>query len=414
MARQLKPLFVCLFFLFYNTITILLYPALLMFYIIRVCRGKDTLYSFWHKMGFNSIFSLFSHYDIWLHAASVGEIKSLEFILEQHKDKKILITTTTVKSRDIVLGYKKPLITHKFLPFDILPILIIFFIKNLCKNIIIAESEVWPNFYLVLRLFKKNTLLFNARFSKRSQEKWRKYAPMFRFIISSCKCVIAQSQSSYTFVKEFHPNTQYFGNLKMLNLHPITKIDETISKFIQHSQKPILCIASTHEGEDELIIKAIKDLNGYNLIYVPRHPHRAKDISKLLFEHGITNELYSSFTSQSCIVIDRVGILFDILSCSKTVIFGGSFLSHLKGHNIMEAAYFECNIITGYFVETFAEIIDEMKQDNAIVQCDSLKITESIKYCEENNIGVNAKSFIEKSIPDTKQITREINTFLDI
>lgn len=400
--------------LLYNLLLCLTFPAILIFYIYRVVRGKDTWLSFSQKFGLYFFCSSIKKYDLWFHAASVGEVKSLGFILEQFTSKSILITTTTIKSKEIVDGYRKANITHRFLPVDFPLFYLLFMWKNRVKTIIIAESEIWPNFYFLLGILQKKVILFNARVSLSSQQKWQKFGSILKGILKSCKCIIAQSKSSYAFLSNFHPNVQYFGDLKLLNLNGVKKHNEKIASFCS-SGRPILCVASTHEGEDVHIIKALSCFKKYGIIYVSRHPHRVHDIAKILDECNITHEMYSKFENRNteCLLVDEIGILVNCLASSEVVIFGGSFLPHLKGHNLMEAAQFGCKIITGKFVETFAEIIDDMRKEEGIIQCDCNDIKNVIALVESNdNLGKNAKIFIDKIKPRKEEILAYIGAML--
>lgn len=393
------------FLLVYNIFLLCSLPLVITYYIIRVFKKKDNLSSFLQKFGLYFCTSSVKKYDIWFHAASVGEVKSLEFILKKYASKQILITTTTLKSKEVVDGYQNANIKHHFLPLDFPPFYLLFLFKNRCKTVVIAESEIWPNFYVLLRLFGKKVTMFNARASGGTQKKWLKFGNILRKILKTCSVIIAQSRNSYDFFQKFHHNVQYFGNLKFLNLNGMTKQDTKIITFCKEKSS-IICVASTHEGEDLPIIKAISDYKG-SIIYISRHPHRVHDIAKILQEYKITYEMYSKFTGKQvqCLLIDEIGLMLDCLSHSKITIFGGSFLPHLKGHNIMEAAQFGCKIITGRFVETFAEVINEMKEKQAIIQCDVENINSVITAALQNeSLGKNAKTYVSDIKPDITKI----------
>ncbi len=396
----------------YNIILIIVWPFIVIQYLCRLATKKDTPLSFCHKLGIHMIFSPFRKYDIWFHAASVGEVKSLEFILNVYSSKKILITTTTVKSREIVLSYQNINITHQFLPLDFPILHILFFIKNRCKCVVIAESEIWPNFYLFLKIFHKKVMLFNARISKKSQERWNKFPNLLRQILSSCSSITAQSCTTQKFLQKFYPSVQYFGNLKILNLLEDYKKSHIVARFASESPNPILCVASTHEGEDELIIAEIASLTQYNVIYVPRHPCRAKTISNLLNTHNVSHSFLSNYRpNMQCLLVDEIGLLMDILSYSKIAIYGGSFLPHLKGHNVLEASRFSCGIITGHYTETFDEIVKEMKRSKAIIQCNANELPESILHASK--IGENALQYIENAMPNSNKIISFFEDFIN-
>lgn len=402
-----------LLFFVYNFLLLALFPIILVYYIKRLIQKKESVSSFIQKFDFKC-FEKPQKYDIWLHAASVGELKSLDFIIQKYlsKNRKILITTATLKSKEIALQYKNSLITHKFLPLDFLFFHTIFFLKHRVKNIIITESEIWPNLFFLMRILKKKSILFNARISKNSQKKWKYFSSLLRFSLKSFLKINAQSIDSQKFLQKYYPNIEYFGNIKMLNLmQGNLQINKTIKKF-SHTNKPIMCIASTHIGEDEGIINAISLFkNEYNFLYLPRHPHRAKEISIILESNNISYSLLSSFEDgKNCLIIDEIGLLVQALSLSNIAIYGGSFLPHLKGHNILEAGQFGCKIITGQFTETFDEIINPMLEANAIIQTDLENLQNAIKKIIGNEkIGKNAQDYIIQNMPIIENIYKFLN-----
>jgi 3-deoxy-D-manno-octulosonic-acid transferase len=185
-------------------------------------------------------------------------------------------------------------------------------------------------------------------------------------------------------------------------------------KIVKFPTKKVICVVSTHEGEDEIIIKQIMHFQEqFDIIYCPRHPHRANDISKILLKNGISNAIFSNPHHKSgCLIVDQIGLLDSVFSVAEIAIYGGSFLPHLKGHNIMEPAVYGCKIITGNFVETFAEVIDEMKIHNAIIQCNASEIRISIEGLLSSSrlqdVGMNAKNYIANNMPNIQQILEKL------
>jgi 3-deoxy-D-manno-octulosonic-acid transferase len=348
-------------------------------------------------------------FDIHLHASSVGEMKSLDFIIKNYisEKKNILITTSTLKSTVIVQEYDKKYVTHKFYPLDFLPFQIVFLWKYYAKKIILVDSEIWPNFFVVARLFNRKITIFNARISQKSRKMWNNFEELLKFLLKSIKLILPQSVDDKDFFNKFHENVQYFGNLKMINLQNSQANDcnAIIKKFCEN--KKIICIISTHEGEDEeIILQIIPFLQDFHLIYCPRHTNRSQYISNLLNKYQISNSLLSNFyDDKKCLVVNEVGLLNSVFSFANIVIMAGSFLPSLKGHNIMEPASFGCKIITGNYVETFKEIVDEMIEENAILQCDIGKLSEVISIAQENDeLGLNAKMYISKNMPNKSEI----------
>ncbi len=420
-------LVVLFYFVIYNIIFFDIFPIIFCFFLFRLYKKKDTIASFSDKFCIKFFYKIFlpsKHYEVWFHAASVGELRSLDFLIKKNirEKKRILITTTTIKSAEIAQKYDARYVNYNFLPLDLLLFQILFFLKNRTKKIIIADSEIWINFFTVARIFNVRIILFNARISRSSQARWQIFPQLLKFILQSVDIIMPQSISERDFFAKFHHNIRYFGNLKMLNLNTDKNftLNEIISDFSHNIDengekrlKKILCVISTHEGEDESIITTISNFqNQFDIIYSPRHQHRCQNISNILHKSGISNALFSNMTDKNdvnngkkCLIIDSIGMLDHIFSVSEIAIFGGAFLPHLKGHNIMEPAAFACKIITGNYVETFDEIVREMLKKNAILQCDLENLANAINNAAANGeMGQNAKEYIAQSMTNMQQV----------
>ena len=126
---------------------------------------------------------------IWFHGSSVGEILSIIPIIENlEKDKsvnKVLLTTSTLSSSNILKKFKFKKIIHQFFPIDNN-----YFSKKFLdywkpNAIFFIESEIWPNFLINIKQKKIPLILLNARITKRSFKKWKKI-PQFSKIIFEC------------------------------------------------------------------------------------------------------------------------------------------------------------------------------------------------------------------------------------
>lgn len=398
----------CIIFV-YNALFVALLPAQVLLFAKRIYKNKDNGSSIKQRFVISYIFSKKKQYDIWLHAASVGEIKSMDFIIKKHLElgHKILITTGTITSKQIITHYNNPNITHRFTPLDFIPFILFFLYKHKVHNIIITESEIWPSMFYTFMLLKMNITLLNADISLKSQRRWNKCRFALSGLLSACKIITTQNQVTAIFLQKFHNNTHYLGNMKLLNLDSKYKPqNNTIINFCQ-SNLPIITIASTHHGEDESIIQAIAEYRTkYKFVYVPRHFDRASDITKFFNKYNITYSALSVYQKdKECLLIDSIGNLIDALYFSKIAIYGGSFLPHLSGHNVLEAGIFKTSIIIGPFVETFQEIITELKELNAIIQTDLENISNAITAAESNSeMGEKVYNYIHDHKPDLDKI----------
>ena len=212
------------------------------------------------------------------------------------------------------------------------------------------EAEFW---YLLFALAKKRgakTLLINARMSDRSFHKYERMAWLYRKIFAQIDEVYAQSQIDKERLEKLGAkNISVIGNIKL------AKIPKVFKKLYK-PKALVVCGASTHPGEEELILKAFVALKEKEptakLVLVPRHPERFQEVSALV-ESCADEEHYSwhnysdseAFNSD-IIVVDVLGELVNIYSISDVVILGGAF-AKIGGHNAAEAAQFGCKIISG-------------------------------------------------------------------
>jgi len=212
------------------------------------------------------------------------------------------------------------------------------------------EAEFW---YLLFALAQKKgakTLLINARMSDRSFYKYKRMAWLYRKIFAHIDEVYAQSQIDKERLEELGAtNVQVIGNIKLANIAPI-------SKKLSKPKALLVCGASTHEGEEGLILKAFATLKEEDptakLVVVPRHPERFKKVSLMVEafakKHHYSWHNYSeneAFNSD-VVVANILGELVNIYAISDVVILGGAF-AKVGGHNAAEAAQFGCKIISG-------------------------------------------------------------------
>ena len=118
----------------------------------------------------------------------------------------------------------------------------------------------------------------------------------------------------------------------------------------------VVCGASTHEGEESLIIEAFLTLKteqaDAKLILVPRHPERfdkvALMIASMIQASELTWQRYSEneVMQNDIVLVDTLGELVNMYTISDIVILGGAF-EPIGGHNAAEAAQFGCKIISG-------------------------------------------------------------------
>jgi len=304
---------------------------------------------------------------IYFHSCSFGEAKAIKPLVDALPQELLRMTSTTQTGFEAIQSYTKQ---SRYLPFE--PLL--FFWLKPQKALVVMEAEFWYLLFVLAKARGAKTLLVNARMSDRSFPKYKKVSWLYRQIFKHIDEVYAQTRLDKERLELLGAKSvQVTGNIKLSSLPKITK----------ELKKPsglLLCGASTHEGEETLILESFlalkKEEKDAKLILAPRHPESFEKIHKLIEsvakKEALSFHSYSqqeNFSSE-IILLDVLGELVNVYAVSDLVILGGAF-SPAGGHNAAEAAQFGCKIISGkhYFNQ---KDIFEAVEGIAIVEASSL------------------------------------------
>lgn len=281
---------------------------------------------------------------IWFHACSFGEARGLYPLLDALPKELLRLTTTTQTGYEAI--EKKQEAESRYLPFE--PLLFSWLKPQ--KVLVVMEAEFWYLLFVLAKRRGAKTLLINARMSDRSFHKYKRMAWLYCKIFFYIDEVYAQSQIDKERLEELGAkNVEVVGNIKLADIVPARK---TLNK----PKALLICAASTHEGEEQLVLDAFVQLKEEEpkarLIVVPRHPERFSKVSSLVAtyakEHHYSWHNYSQneALNSDIIVADILGELVNFYAISDIVILGGAF-AKVGGHNAAEAAQFGCKIISG-------------------------------------------------------------------
>jgi 3-deoxy-D-manno-octulosonic-acid transferase len=372
------------------------------FLYIRVLKKKEDPLRYKEKLGKYKIQNITSV--IWFHAASLGEVKSiLPIIFHFSKDKNytILITTNTLSSSqyciDIIKNY--PNIIHQFAPIDT-PIIVKKFLNYWKPKIsIFVESELWPNLILQSKKVSK-LILLNARISEKSFSRWKLIKKFASNLLSQFDSILSQSKETRVFIEFFNTKNIYcFGNLKFASSDELSNNKSfNFEKTIKHTWVAM----STHPGEEDIIIKTVKNIKEMNIksqcILVPRHINRVKKITKIIKANNLTFQLKSQevkpFKDIDFYILDSYGETKEIFKKISLVFLGGSIVPH-GGQNPLEPAREGCFLFHGPNVANFNEIYQFLNKNeiSKLVTCDQSLTKELVLKFENptNNIEFQKK-----------------------
>ena len=319
---------------------------------------------------------------IWCHAASNGETLSLlpllEALAKQDPALSFLVTTGTVTSARLLEQRLSPELAprtqHRFLPLDV-PRWVARFLEGWRPDLaVIVESELWPNMLAAAWQQGVPMALINARMSARSAQGWG-WAPGFaRTLLARFALMLAQTEADAArFSALAGRPVPCWGNLKYA-APPLPADPAELARLtLAWEGRPVWLAASTHPGEDEIILAAHRLLAGEQpgllSVIVPRHPPRGPDIAALAGDLPVARRGAGQEAGPgvAVYVADTLGELGLFYRLAKVALIGGSLVPH-GGQNPLEAARLGCPIITGPHHFNFNEVITRLSAAQALVK----------------------------------------------
>ena len=313
---------------------------------------------------------------IWLHAVSVGETIAatplINSLLQHHPDWQICVTTTTPTGSDRVKAAFADKVLHVYMPYD-LGWIIRRFIKRLSPQmLIVMETELWPNTLACCKAKGIATILANGRLSAKSAKNYARVLPLARSMMRNLSFVAAQSNADakrFRWLGVDKHHMQVTGSIKFdIELSQSVR-DKTqlLRESLAIDARKVAVFASTHAGEDELILPMIKRLQlldpDFLAIMVPRHLERFDVVASLAEKQAIDYQRLSDNAAVrpecALLLADTMGDLLAILGVAKICFVGGSLIAH-GGHNYLEAAAWRLPIITGPSTFNFQSIAQKL------------------------------------------------------
>ncbi|ODS24349.1 3-deoxy-D-manno-octulosonic acid transferase [Candidatus Endobugula sertula] len=377
---------------------------------------------------------------LWLHTVSVGETIAakplVDALLEQYPEYCLLITTMTpTGSAQVKKQFATVMddgnIMHCYIPYDLPDCVARFLTGTQPQLAIFMETEVWPNILGACQRHNIPTLLVNARLSERSFNGYQKFLWLTGSVFSRLSAIAAQNEGDARRLQDLGaPKPLVTGSLKS----EIT-ISDKLQKAAQQlksdwslgGQHKIIIAASTHEGEDEIILSAYQQMLSADasllLVLAPRHPERFNRVNQLCLDQGFSVQRRSANThvvsKTQIILADTIGELMLLYGVADIAIIGGSFVAH-GGHNMLEPAAWGLPIVSGPSVFNFAKIAQDMQERKGllVVEQTSVLSEELITLLTDANqrkvIGNNAKEYLDHSKGALSKTMKIINRYVSM
>lgn len=407
-------------YFFYNTVWFVVVIPFLLMLLWRYRHSGQHSSRFWERL---SVYKKApKNAVVWVHVASVGEalgcMPLLIALKKKYGNEKLLVTTTTPSGESIIYQHLGEDVSHAYLPFDLSFFMRRFLGRFNPRVLLIFETEIWPSMVNLCHEKSINTILVNARMSEKSKTRYSYFSCFSRQIFSKLSLVAAQSRNDAVRLQYLGAtNVVVMGNIKS-DISLNEKIINASKKLRLHWQgtpynnkRKILLAASTHSGEEEIVLEAYADIKklhpGALLVLAPRHSDRFDHVWQLCSKRGFSIVKRSSgnvvSTKTDIVLADTIGELLMLLGTSDVVIMGGTFVDH-GGHNLLEPAIWGIPIVAGKSHYNFSGIAQDLLGIGSLIQVDTSKeVSETIEaFLANDNARIQKGNAAKRYVQEQK------------
>lgn len=371
-----------MWYLLYNFLFTLAFVLALPLLPFLVCLGPRYRDGLAERLGYYSreiLSSLAGSRPVWVHAASVGEVRSAVPLVSALKarapERKILLSTFTAtgnrQARQIP-GVDAVI----FFPVDLFWIMRRALAKFDPALLVIIETEIWPNLLRQAHRRGVPTLLLSGRLSAKASARYTLCRSLFTRVLGCFSALGMQSVEDAVRIVNLgadEKKVSVVGTLKAARLS-VESAPRTWSNSLHG--KPLLVAGSTHRGEEESLLEALALVRAnyptLSLVIAPRHPERFDDVERLLAGSSFVFQRRSQATpaewfDKDILLLDSVGELVDFFAAADVAFVGGS-LVEVGGHNVLEPARCGKPILFGPHMENFQNLASDMLRQGAALE----------------------------------------------
>lgn len=336
---------------------------------------------------------------IWFHGVSVGEVHLLRQLINafrhQYPYVQCVVSTTTTTGMDEAKKHFADLDVFYY-PFDF-TWSVRRAIRRLSPDmIVLAESELWPNFLLEANRANCRVVLINARMSPRSMERHRRLCWLTQRLWQCIEVFAVQTEEYADNFAELGIKRDKLivtGSIKydgIIQTQDNPKIDELRQLLSIDDSSLLLVGGSTQSPEEEVLLdcydKLKHDHPQLRLILVPRQRERFDDVAALLQRRGTKHvrrtELTTPLTDaqDTVVLVDTIGELSALWALAKVAYVGGSLDGKRGGQNMIEPAALGVPVLFGPHVWNFRDAARRLLEAKAAVQItDSAQLVNEIR-----------------------------------
>jgi 3-deoxy-D-manno-octulosonic-acid transferase len=317
---------------------------------------------------------------VWIHALSVGEVLSAEPLVkalaQKHGSRTLIFTASTQTGVETAIRLIAPHVAAiRHFPYDT-PFSVNRALHVLNpRQVVIVETDIWPNFLNRLKKRRIPVYLVNARLSDRSFRGYQRVGWLMAPLLSVFGRICVQTEADRLRFKALgvaDDKLMTVGNIKFdqapARMSTAARRGYT-QTFKLPAGAPVWVAGSTHEGEEDMLSIAYREVCAAGihavLIVAPRDPDRAAAVCQIFNHSGIDAVTLAQMerrpTPPRVVVIDRIGMLRNLYGLADLAFVGGSLVK-AGGHNPLEPAAVAKPILFGPHTDDFRWICQTLEK----------------------------------------------------
>ncbi len=317
--------------------------------------------------------------DIWLHAASVGEIRVISYLVaclySKRPDVSIHVTAMTRAGYRTALATMNERTTITYFPLDVLPVVSKTLSRINPSLIGFAETEIWPNLVLAACRRYVPIVLINGRMSEKAMGRYRLMRSTMRKLLNCYDRFFFKTEQDAGRYEQFLSVDKksictVAGDMKF-DAPVRCKTPELVGAIREelgvNLDSFVMVAGSTRPGEETALASIYAHLSQKieNLVMViaPRHLDRLSEIKTMLAEKNIDCSIFGEPDPQGIILVDRMGLLSDLYLAADLAFVGGTLVD-IGGHNLLEPVWNGTPVLFGSSTYNVTEAADYIVSGN--------------------------------------------------
>jgi 3-deoxy-D-manno-octulosonic-acid transferase len=335
---------------------------------------------------------------IWLHAASVGEVRAAGAIINALQGRlpqaRFFLSTMTIHGKRVAAERLSPEVYCFLAPLDV-PLVVDRVLDAVNPDIYVCiETEIWPLLIHKIASHGVKAVLVNGRMSENSYRNYKRIRWLIAGVLRQFHHIAVITEADrrrYLAVGADERLLSVEGNVKY-DLSPPQNTDALKHRYrsvLRMTDKSeALITGSTHTGEEELLLPLYRSLaveKELLWILAPRHLDRLPQIEAMFKQQSLAFDRFSELLggkirTHKVVIIDSLGELAGLYAVATYVFCGGSLVDR-GGHNVMEAAIWGKPVFFGPSMGDFRDAVELLESASAGFRVeDARQLEEKIRF----------------------------------